>query len=122
MNYQGAKELVILLADSLEKMGQVLEAELGLADEAGKLRVRASQIREDRFKVVVVGEFKRGKSTLLNALLGNDLLAQRHAPCTPMITVIQYDEKPAARVRFTQSLFQKPYAACFGRCPWNRKR
>lgn len=56
-----------------------------LADEAGARAIAAGAdalaegLREGRFYVVCVGQFKRGKSTLLNALVGepritNDVL------------------------------------------------
>ena len=40
------------------------------------------KLRENRFNLVVLGAFKRGKSTLINALLGESILptAQRVPP------------------------------------------
>jgi Dynamin family len=100
MNFQQAEQTAIVLADGLENMARVVSDQLGLMEEADKLKLRAEQIRADRFRVVVVGEFKRGKSTLLNALLGADLLPQKMSPCTAVVTAIRYGDQPAVEVLF----------------------
>ena len=48
----------------------------------------------DFYTVVVLGEFKRGKSTLVNALLGTSLLPMNVLPETATINAIMYEEKP----------------------------
>ncbi|HJT78936.1 MAG TPA: dynamin family protein [Gemmataceae bacterium] len=100
MNYRQAEERAAHLADGLEEIARVVGEQLGLADEARKLDNRARQVRDDRFRVLVVGEFKRGKSTLLNALLGDDILPRKVAECTAVVTVIQYGVTPQVRVSF----------------------
>ena len=53
---------------------------------------------EGRFFVACVGQFKRGKSTLLNALVGRAVLPVGVVPVTAVITVIRHGLEPAARV------------------------
>jgi ribosome biogenesis GTPase A len=48
------------------------------------------QLAEDRFNLAVVGQFKRGKSTLMNAVLGRDLLPTGLLPLTSAITTLCY--------------------------------
>ena len=74
---------------------------LGLpkVEVADPIHQRAAGIRNGRFRVVVVGGFSRGKSTLLNALLGSNILPQKVVPSTAIITVIDYAEQPRVRVR-----------------------
>ncbi|MGA8267891.1 MAG: dynamin family protein, partial [Candidatus Acidiferrales bacterium] len=67
-----------------------------IADTARSLAVRVS---EGRFYVACVGQFKRGKSTLLNALLGSQLLPTGVVPVTSVPTIIRFGERLAARVR-----------------------
>ncbi|MEO7199467.1 MAG: dynamin family protein, partial [Dokdonella sp.] len=55
---------------------------------------------EHAFHLVVVGEFKRGKSTLINALLGTDLLPTGVVPLTSVVTQLHYEDLPAVHVRF----------------------
>jgi len=54
----------------LADLAQELGAE-PIADEAHELAARVS---EGRFYVACVGQFKRGKSTLLNALVGHEVV------------------------------------------------
>lgn len=60
-----------------------------LADNAAALEDR---IREQRFNVACVGQFKRGKSTLLNALVGQPLLPTGVVPVTSAPTVLRYGQ------------------------------
>jgi hypothetical protein len=100
MNYQDAEEKCAALAEALGEIAGVVRKQLGLENEANKLDARADQIRADRFRVLVVGEFKRGKSTLLNAMLGDDVLPRKVTECTPIVTVINYAEQPKAQIIF----------------------
>ncbi len=84
-----------------------------LADEAGAPAIAADaealteRLREGRFYVVVVGQFKRGKSTLLNALIGEQVLPTGVVPITAAVTIVRYGERLAARVRFGERDWQE---------------
>jgi predicted GTPase len=65
-----------------------------LAEEAEQL---ADRTAAGQFYVACVGQFKRGKSTLINALLGTDLLPVGVPPVTAVPTIVRHGE-PAARV------------------------
>jgi uncharacterized tellurite resistance protein B-like protein/GTPase SAR1 family protein len=47
-------------------------------------------LQSQRFRVAVVGEFSKGKSTLLNALLGEEIQPVRDIPCSGTVTVLKY--------------------------------
>lgn len=49
----------------------------------------------DPFNIVVIGDFKRGKSTLINALLGDNIVPTNVLPETVTINKISYGEKTA---------------------------
>lgn len=55
--------------------------------------------REKRFYVACLGQFKRGKSTLLDALIGMPMLPTGILPVTAVPTVVCHGTEPAARVR-----------------------
>jgi len=74
--------------------------ELGSGDVARDARDLASRVAEGRFFLAAVGQFKRGKSTLLNALIGEPLLPTGVAPVTSAITVLRYGARRAAEVVF----------------------
>lgn len=49
---------------------------------------------------VVVGEFKRGKSTFINALLGEEILPSDVLPTTATINRVVFGSLPSAVIRF----------------------
>lgn len=49
-----------------------------------------ARLGEDRFQLVVVGQFKRGKSSLMNAIIGRPLLPTGTIPVTSAITSLHY--------------------------------
>lgn len=55
-------------------------------------------IANDFYTVVVLGEFKRGKSTFINALLGENLLPSDILPETATINALIYSTKPQLAV------------------------
>ena len=67
-----------------------------VADEAREL---AARISEGRFYVACIGQFKRGKSTLINALIGEPVLPVGFIPVTAVPTVIRFGERHRARIR-----------------------
>ena len=77
-----------------------LAAEFGAEEIASATRSIAERISEGRFYVACVGQFKRGKSTLLNALIGHSVLPTAVVPVTAVPTIIRYGECLTARVRF----------------------
>jgi hypothetical protein len=85
-------------AEPLHHLATLAEAVgvTGLADEA---RAFAGRVAEGRFFVACVGQFKRGKSTLLNALVGDPVLPTGVVPVTSVVTVVRYGAARRARVR-----------------------
>jgi len=55
---------------------------------------------ERHFSIAVVGEFKRGKSTLINALLGKEILPADILPCSATVNRVTYGPRPAAHILF----------------------
>lgn len=70
------------------RSGAALLAGLSMDRAAANLLQRADNIRRGVFNVLVVGEFKNGKSTLLNAMLGKRLLLARVTPTTAVISLL----------------------------------
>jgi small GTP-binding protein len=58
------------------------------------------KLRTNRFNLVVLGAFKRGKSTLINALLGEAVLPTAIVPLTSVVTILGYGEKLDIQVHF----------------------
>lgn len=71
--------------------------------EAARNRDLFARLAEDRFNVVVVGGFSRGKSTLLNAMLGVDWLPTGIEPLTSVITSVTYGSEERVTLHFHDS-------------------
>lgn len=85
------------VADRLERLAE-LAVQVSAAAVAQDARALVERVREGRFFVACLGQFKRGKSTLINALLGEDVLPSGVAPVTSVVTVVRFGER-RARVR-----------------------
>ncbi|MGO8760077.1 MAG: dynamin family protein, partial [Terracidiphilus sp.] len=83
-----------------------LARELGAEPVAEEARELAARISEGRFYVACVGQFKRGKSTLLNALVGQAVVPTGFVPVTAVPTVIRFGGEPRARVRMRDGSWQ----------------
>ena len=66
----------------------------------GILQELQSRLLQQRFHLAVLGQFKRGKSTLINALLGEPVLPSAIIPVTAIPTFISYGETISIRVSF----------------------
>ena len=57
-------------------------------------------LRKERFNIAVLGNFKRGKSTFINALLGSPILPTGIVPLTSVVTDLMYGRTTSAIVHF----------------------
>jgi GTP-binding protein EngB required for normal cell division len=78
-----------------------LEELLGLeqADKETCAWLKA-KLTEEAFNLVAAGQFKRGKSSVINALLGHAVLPVGVIPLTSVVTVLRYGPVPAATIVF----------------------
>ena len=101
---------IFLDADSVyEEINQVLDtvssiyANKVLARAMGEktiaaLRENSATVKSrlhDQFQLVVVGDFKRGKSTLINAILGENIVPTAVTPETVTINRLSFAEEPS---------------------------
>ncbi len=85
------------VASALEQLAQ-LAAIVRANAPAQEAKALLDRVREGRFFVACLGQFKRGKSTLINALLDDELLPSGVAPVTSAVTVVRFGAH-RARVR-----------------------
>ncbi|PSB31281.1 dynamin family protein [Chlorogloea sp. CCALA 695] len=98
------------VSQSLYAIAQTLEkAELEGEKQSGKLELsrdiediaKASiALRNGVFRLLVLGDMKRGKSTFLNALIGENLLPSDVNPCTAILTILRYGLEKKVTVHF----------------------
>lgn len=89
--------------EALEQLAALATATgaAGVLQDANSLIER---VREGRFYLACLGQFKRGKSTLLNALIGDDVLPTGVPPVTSAVTVIRFGKR-RARIRFADGVW-----------------
>lgn len=88
------------VAEALASLARSAEERDG-AGTADAVRALEKKLADERFNVVVVGEFKRGKTTFVNALLGAEILPAAVVPLTSIVTAVTWGEEPRAEVLFT---------------------
>jgi small GTP-binding protein len=62
-----------------------------------------SRLAEDRFNLVVIGRFSRGKTSLMNAVLNTDRLPTAIRPLTSVITTVTYGSEEKAVIHYQRS-------------------
>ncbi|MDZ7292836.1 MAG: dynamin family protein, partial [candidate division KSB1 bacterium] len=94
--YQQAKTL---LGEQLGLVQSVLSSNgtMRLLRDCAALR---EKLAANQFNLVVMGQFKRGKSTLINALLGCNLLPTAVVPLTSVVTIVRFGETVRTVVHF----------------------
>jgi GTP-binding protein EngB required for normal cell division len=75
-------------------------AALGTERDRERLLALLDRLDAARLRLLVVGEAKRGKSTLINALLGRDVLPSGVIPLTAVATTVRYGDDPRIEVAF----------------------
>jgi hypothetical protein len=88
--------------DHLTRIAEAIGDER-IASEGSALSLR---VIEGRFFVACVGQFKRGKSTLIDALIGTPVLPIGVVPVTAIPTVVRHGSALRARVRFSDGVWR----------------
>jgi small GTP-binding protein len=94
-------ELESLLREERRVLGRLKTALLRIDAASSPLSALDASIEQldELFLLVVVGEFNAGKSAVINALVGSDVLAEGVTPTTAQVHVLQYGEAVTRSVR-----------------------
>jgi GTPase SAR1 family protein len=92
-SFQQHRRDLIRSAEYLARIGEELRSRQLVLSARSVLH----KLEEFSFNLVILGKFKRGKSTLINALLGAKLLPTSTIPLTSIPTVVRFG--PVARMR-----------------------
>ena len=83
-----------------ENEGENKSGKLGLERETEDIDKVSNNFRQGVFRLLVLGDMKRGKSTLLNALIGENLLPSDVNPCTALLTFLRYGKEKKVTIYF----------------------
>jgi hypothetical protein len=90
------------LINELNRACNMIEFSVGAASPLrGRLQSLRERLQHKRLQIAVLGQFKRGKSTFVNALLGVPILPTAVIPLTAIPTFIFWREQPLVRVQFS---------------------
>ena len=93
-----------LLINSVENLNKVVED----TTLKSRLNIIPKKLQDEKFSIGVTGVINAGKSTMLNAILGEKILGTSVIPETANLTVIKYASSPSAKVNFwTKDEWQK---------------
>ena len=95
-NYQA---MLSQVNEGMASLGDVC-SELGLKEYADSLEKSRDHMKNRVFSVGVMGEFRRGKSTVINALLGRDIVPSDIVPTSATLNCIRWDASPRADILF----------------------
>jgi GTPase SAR1 family protein len=84
-------------AEAAAKSGS---GELGFDRDLADLTKAGQNLQQGVFRLMVLGDMKRGKSTFLNALIGENVLPSDVNPCTALLTVLRYGEEKKVTIYF----------------------
>lgn len=98
-SFSNYKQTVIELTGDLQKLSD-FSRRLKLDGNASGINSVLTRLAEDNFNVAIIGEFKRGKSTLINALLGKDVLPMDVLPTTATLNKISYGITPFVKIEY----------------------
>jgi small GTP-binding protein len=74
-----------------------------IGNELARVRQLREKLESQHMTVSVIGQFKRGKSALVNRILGENILPVGIIPVTAVVTTVDYGPK-AAQVHFSNGL------------------
>lgn len=95
-----ALDKIVTRIEEAEKSSENNSGKLSLERDIEDIKVASKNLREGVFRLLVLGDMKRGKSTFLNALIGERLLPSDVNPCTAVLTVLRYGAQKTVTVHF----------------------
>jgi GTPase SAR1 family protein len=71
-----------------------------LNSDIENIKLAHQTLTQGVFRLLVLGDMKRGKSTFINTLIGENLLPSAANPCTAILTILRYGEEKQVTVHF----------------------
>ncbi|MEH7130849.1 dynamin family protein [Neobacillus drentensis] len=95
MNYTAEKEK---LKQKNVHLLQLVKTTLPDSSQLKPLSELQEDLADDYYSIIVLGEFKHGKSTFVNALLGQDIMPRNVTPTTATINAVFHSKKPEVQI------------------------
>ncbi len=99
LSFNNVRKIEFALAGDLNQLHEIARR-LGQDISLAQIEETLKRIENHSFSVAVVGEFKRGKSTFINALLGKEILPADIAPTSATLNRVTHGLRPRVQVIF----------------------
>ena len=96
LNYQS---MVTTVATGMARLDNICH-KINMDLQAETLKKSNTKLIEHTFSVGIMGEFRRGKSTVINALLGQSVVPSDIVPCSATLNYIKWDTNKRAEINF----------------------
>lgn len=98
--YENKRKIILEQLVIIESIAKELEMKTIAKQTAETIQ----QLEKDAFLLTIVGEFSRGKSMFINALMGEKVLPSKVKPTTAILNKIVYSEEPYIKLHFHENI------------------
>lgn len=88
------------ITKELEQYGSISAENFSFSLLSAELKNLQVKLQQEKFYLVMIGLFKRGKSSLVNAIIGKEIVPYSVVPLTSIVTLIEYGETDYAEIYF----------------------
>lgn len=96
LNYQG---MVSAVTAGIAQLDGVCR-HVSMDTQADELNDAGNKLKNHIFSVGIMGEFRRGKSTVINALLGQEIVPSDIVPTSATLNYVRWDTQKRAEIKF----------------------
>ncbi len=96
LNYQG---MVSTVTTGIAQLDGVCR-HISMDAQADELKDAGNRLKNHIFSVGIMGEFRRGKSTVINALLGQEIVPSDIVPTSATLNYVRWDTQKRAEIKF----------------------
>lgn len=104
-DYETYQNMVMTVNTGLREMKKLCK-DLKLDENGKALQKAGEKLENHKFAVGIMGEFKRGKSTVINSLLEKEIMPADIMPATATMNRVTYDLQPRAELQMRDGSVQ----------------
>ena len=97
-DYSTYQSMVTQVSTSLTELGKVC-SRMNLEESLRSVENSREKLATHKFSVGVMGEFKRGKSTVINSMLEKEIMPADILPCSATMNRVTYDLTPHVELK-----------------------
>lgn len=104
-NYIGYQSMLTSVTTGMAQLDGICKR-LSMEGQATELKNLEERLKNHIFSVGIMGEFRRGKSTVINALLGQEIVPADIVPCSATLNYVKWNVNKGAEIYFKNGTVQ----------------